>query len=175
MKVNRRETTLTTRLFRVEHQWYSAPDGSTFERDVVIHPGAVVILPVLDDGRIVLIRNYRTSVGKELIELPAGTREPDEQPIETARRELAEETGYQAQRMEPLMTFFASPGVLNERMHAFVATALSPAAGAAPEAHEYITPMAESLDAIKSMMVTGAIEDAKTLAVLGVYLLGCGL
>ena len=79
-----RRTLLSTPLFDVEHRTYPGPGDGRIERDVVLHPGAVVVLPVLSDGRIVLIRNYRHAVESELWELPAGTREPGEDPIDTA-------------------------------------------------------------------------------------------
>ena len=88
-----RKRLLTTCLFRVEQRVYHRPGQEPISRDVIVHPGAVVILPILNDRRIVMIRNYRYTVEEELRELPAGTIEPEEEPIETARRELEEETG----------------------------------------------------------------------------------
>ena len=82
---------LQTRLFRVVRETLQTADGKEHIREIVRHPGAVAILPVLDDGRICLIENYRIAVHQTLLELPAGTREPNEDPAETARRELAEE------------------------------------------------------------------------------------
>ena len=114
--------------FRVERAVQTMPDGSRHVREVVRHPGAVVILPLLDDGRVCFVRNYRVAVGQTLIELPAGTLEPDEDPAETALRELAEETGYRAGRMEHLITFCMSPGILDEQMHLYLADGI--AAGA---------------------------------------------
>ena len=78
----------------------SLPDGSKYVREIVRHPGAVVILPLLDDGQVVFIRNYRVAVNETLIELPAGTLDRSEDPLSTAKRELAEETGYRAGNME---------------------------------------------------------------------------
>ena len=114
--------------FRVERAVQTMPDGGRHVREVVRHPGAVVILPLLDDGRICFVRNYRVAVEQTLIELPAGTLEPDEDPAETALRELAEETGYRAGRIEHLLTFCMSPGILDEQMHLYLAEAV--AAGA---------------------------------------------
>jgi ADP-ribose pyrophosphatase len=90
-----------------------------------VHPGAVVVLPLLDADTIVMIRNFRPSVGATLLELPAGTLEADEPAEACAGRELIEETGYRAGRIEPLVDFYTSPGVLSERMFAFVARELS--------------------------------------------------
>ena len=84
---------LSSPVFTVEHREYVRPGQSPVARDVVVHPGAVVILPILEDGRIVMIRNFRYTVEQELWELPAGTLEPGEAPLDTARRELEEEAG----------------------------------------------------------------------------------
>src|SRR5262245_29189080 len=86
------------------------PRGNTKTRDIVRHPGACVILPLLDDGRVCLIRNWRVAVKQTLIELPAGTLEPPEPPAQTAKRELIEETGYRAKKIELLHAFYLSPG-----------------------------------------------------------------
>jgi ADP-ribose pyrophosphatase len=156
------------RRFRVERAVQVTPDGVEHVREVVRHPGAVVILPLLDDGRICFIRNYRVAVDQTLIELPAGTLEPGEDPAVTAVRELAEETGYRAGRIEHLLTFCMSPGILDERMHLYFAEKLQPGPMAL-EAGEDIEPMlctwAESLD----MMRRGEIRDAKTLVGLLYY------
>jgi len=122
----------------------------------------VVILPVLDDGRICLIKNYRHSVRQTLIELPAGTCEPDEPAAETARRELAEETGYRAARIEKIAEFFMSPGILDERMHLYLATGLTPGQQAL-EGGEQITLCVTPWDETLRLIREGEIRDAKTL------------
>jgi len=161
---------LSTPLFTVEQRVCATPDGTECARYVVVHPGAVVILPILADGRIVMIRNHRFSVGKTLLELPAGTREPGERPIDTARRELEEETGYRTGRVEPLTEFYTSPGVMTERMFAFVAYDLTHI-GQRLEGSERIEVAVMSEDEIRSYLVGGEIEDGKTIATLGTYLL----
>ena len=113
----KRETILKSRVFDVQRRTYDLGGGKTLLREFVVHPGAVVIVPRLDDGRFVMIRNMRRPVEEELLELAAGTREPSEKPIETAARELEEETGYQAGRIEPFIEFYTSPGFCTERMH----------------------------------------------------------
>jgi ADP-ribose pyrophosphatase len=165
------QTLLNAKRFRVERVTQRFDDGSTVVRDVVRHPGAVVIVPVLDDGRLCLIRNYRVAVDREMLELPAGTLEPNEPPIETARRELIEETGFQAAEMSPLCEFFMSPGILDERMYAFVATGLAegpPAREAGEQIENLLVTMAE-LDALLN---AGKIQDSKSLSALFVYLRG---
>ena len=104
------------------------PNGKT--RQIVRHPGAVTIIPIVDRDHVCLIKNYRVSVDKVLIELPAGTREPEEEAIITAERELIEETGYRCENLELLHCFLLSPGILDEQMHLYVATDLTPGAPA---------------------------------------------
>lgn len=163
-----REHLLSTRVFAVEHREYARGDGGRVARDVVVHPGAVVILPVLDDERIVMIRNYRYVVEQELWELPAGTREPEESPIETARRELQEEAGYRAGEMVPLTEFYTSPGFVTERMYAFVATGLTPV-GQNLQGSEQITVEVLALTEARRKLVEGEFLDGKTVAVLGMF------
>ncbi|RME38606.1 MAG: NUDIX hydrolase [Planctomycetota bacterium] len=165
-----RETLLETPRFRVERRRYAGEDGRPIERYIVVHPGAVVILPLLDDGRVVLIRQRREGVEADLWELPAGTLEPDEDPKEAARRELEEETGFAAGRIDPLAFFYTSPGICTERMHAYVARGLSPGPQRLDRG-ECIRPVPLPLVEVRRMMREGAIEDGKTLAVLGLYFL----
>ena len=160
---------LTTPLFRVESRVYAATGGRRFTRDVVVHPGAVVILPRLADGRIVFVRNHRYTVGRVLLELPAGTRAPGEEPVETARRELIEETGYRAQTIEPIAAFFTSPGVLTEQMWAFEATGLEQV-GQALEEGEQIEVAEIAHGEVRRMLTAGEFMDGKTIAVLGLML-----
>jgi ADP-ribose pyrophosphatase len=162
------ELLLSTSRFSVERRVFAGSDGRSVTREVVVHPGAVVILPVLDARRIVMIRNYRHTVEQELWELPAGTAEPNEAPIETARRELEEEAGYRAGTMTPLTEFFTSPGVLTERMFAFVATELQPV-GQRLEVGERIVAEIVELDRARKWLTSGELRDGKTIAVLGTY------
>ncbi|UCC32423.1 MAG: NUDIX hydrolase [Phycisphaerales bacterium] len=168
-----RKQLLSTRLFTVEHRVYTRPGREPVARDVVVHPGAVVILPIVDTRRMVMIRNYRYAVEDELWELPAGTLEPNEEPIETARRELEEETGYRAARMRPLMDFFTSPGFLTERMHAFVATDLT-VVGQRLQGAEQIVSEVVDVTEVRDRLLRGEFVDGKTIAVLSRYFLGAG-
>ncbi len=142
--------------------------GKRIEKEVVVHPGAVVILPLMSDGTVVLIRNRRYAVGQVLLELPAGTLEKGEIPINCAGRELIEETGFIAGRLQPLTAFFASPGIISERLYAFAAFNLEPAAVDPDEGEEIEvvpTPFADCVEMIRD----GRIEDAKTIATLLFY------
>lgn len=159
---------LQTERFRVEEVTRSLPGGGSRTRSVVRHPGAVAIVPVLDDGRICLIANYRVSIGKTLWEIPAGTLEPNEGPAATAERELTEETGFRAARWERLASYYLSPGILDELMHVFVArelTAGDPAREPGEEIENHCVPLAEAL----AMIDDGRICDAKTIAALLLY------
>jgi nudix-type nucleoside diphosphatase (YffH/AdpP family) len=150
------------------HHLEDEDTGKRIRREVVVHPGAVVVLPFLPDGRVLLIRNYRYAIGHSLIELPAGTMERNEDPINCAGRELLEETGYVAGRLKPLAHFYASPGILTERMYAYAAYDLERGA-AAPEEGEDIQLMPVAWDEAIDMVRIGEIQDGKTIATLLAY------
>jgi ADP-ribose pyrophosphatase len=156
------EELLVTRRFRVVRHRLQGSDGRQHTKETVQHPGAVAILPMVDDSHVCLIRNYRVAVGKTLVELPAGTLEPDEEPQVTAGRELIEETGYRAARLEKLREFTVSPGILNERMYLYLATELT-SGEMALEAGEQIETRVTPWEEAMQMVWDGRIEDAKTL------------
>lgn len=153
---------LETRSYRIVQKSRIDSAGKEHCRAIICHPGAVVMLPMLDDGRIVLIGNHRIAVGERLIELPAGTLDPGEEPLQTAHRELAEETGYRARSMEHVTTFYTSPGIMDERMHLFLATGLNPGSTALAEGED-ILPVLVTWDEAMAMVRDGRIQDAKTL------------
>lgn len=138
------------------------------EREVLRHPGAAVLLPVTHDGRVVLVRQYRYAAGEFLLEAPAGTIDPGERPEETARRELVEETGYFPKRLEKLVEFYPSPGILEEKMHLFAATDLEERTQSLDED--------ESLEVVElpweeaMALVAGVdVRDAKTIIALSYF------
>jgi ADP-ribose pyrophosphatase len=153
---------LETSRFRVEEVQQPTASGGTRPRQIVRHPGAVTVLPLVDDEHVCLIRNFRVSVEQTLIELPAGTLEPGEQPADNARRELIEETGYVAGSIEKLHSFLLSPGILDERMHLYVARDLQPGPQALEEG-ELIENLVVTWDEAMAMVERGEISDAKTL------------
>jgi ADP-ribose pyrophosphatase len=136
-----------------------------FAREVVKTADAVVIVPVMDDGQIVLIQNYRWAPAQTLIELPAGAIDPGEIPQNAAGRELLEETGFLAQKVQPLGWFYMSPGILTEKMYAFVATGLMQSV-ARPDLGEEITPMPTPQKQVLKMIRDGEIRDSKTIAAM---------
>lgn len=147
--------------------------GGVETRALVVHPGSVVMLPVLDDERLVFIRNRRWQVGEALVELPAGTLGWGEDPAAGAARELAEETGYAAAVLEAGAPFYGLPGVSTEVMHPFVARGLV-AVGQALEADEEIEVLPLAVAEARAMLIDGRLADAKSIAVLGRYLLSGG-
>jgi ADP-ribose pyrophosphatase len=162
MTIESREHLLTAQRFKVERLREKDKDGKVREREVVRHTGAVTVLPIVDDDRICLIRNWRVAVEETLIEIPAGTLEPGEDPAECARRELVEETGYRAGRIEFVQEFFLSPGILDEKMHFFLAKDLTPGETAlepGERIENWIVTWKEALELVKS----GKIRDSKTL------------
>ena len=104
---------------------FTAPDGSSFTREIVRHPGAVSVVPLHDDGTVTLVRQYRAALDRDLLEIPAGKRDvAGEAPEVTARRELSEEVGLEADRLEPLAEFVNSAGFSDEHSHVYLATGL---------------------------------------------------
>lgn len=162
------EVLLQAKSFCVVRRQVVGPDGQSRAKEVVRHPGAAAVLPLLDDGRIVLIENFRAPAGRRLLELPAGSVEPGEDPAATALRELAEETGYRARTLEPLVRFYSSPGVLDEVMHLFVATRLEPGAPDRQEGEDIHTRLLTWPEAWE-LLHAGRVEDAKTIAGLLYY------
>ncbi len=154
--------------FKVVNLFQIGKTGRKRLREVVIHPGAVIILPLLDDGRVVMIKNFRVSVNKPLWELPAGTLEIGEPPIGCAQRELQEETGFSCKEIKPLMDYYSSPGMCNERMYVFIAKGLTEGEQALEDGEE-ISIRYFSWEEIDEMISSGEIEDAKTLVTLLYY------
>ncbi|MCX8202049.1 MAG: NUDIX hydrolase [Candidatus Caldarchaeum sp.] len=141
-----------------------ASDGLEMVREVVVHPGAVAIVPFVDDDRVVLVEQYRYAADRWLLEVPAGTIE-DESPEICAARELEEETGFRAKSLKKIAAFYLAPGYSTELLHVFIAGDLEPSRPA-PEQDErirtHVFGFAETLEMVKN----GKIVDAKTIAAL---------
>lgn len=143
--------------------------GRETVREVVEHPGAVAILPVLEDGSMLLVRQYRYAVGRELLEVPAGTREPDESAEECALREIEEEVGFRAGRIKMLSTFFISPGWCNEEMVIYRAWDLQDS-NVSPDDDEVIDVVSVAPEDVPGLITSGQVADAKTIMALTLHL-----
>jgi ADP-ribose pyrophosphatase len=155
-------------VFSVRRDRVIEPSGHEVIRDVVVHSGSVVLLPVFRGGEILLVRQYRHAVGCLLWELVAGRIEPGESPLAAARRELLEETGYTARRFRKLMDVFPTPGFLSEHMVVFACTGLT-AGVARPEEDECVEARRFSLREAERMMRTGRLRDTKSIASILYY------
>ena len=152
----------TGRIFNVNRLRVKLPNGREAVRDVVRHPGAVAIVALTDDGRICLVRQYRTALARVTVEIPAGKLDPGEDPLTCAKRELREETGMVAEQMAFLTTIATSDGFTDELIHIYMATGLT-FAMSKPDDDEFINvdlvPLSELIDAV----LDGRIEDCKTV------------
>lgn len=151
--------------WRVRVDTFRLADGRLYERGAIDHPGAVVLVPLLTDGdfpELLMLRQYRPALGNTILELPAGTRDPDEPWLVCAQRELQEETGYRAEALHSLGEVWAAPGLSNERMAIFLATGL--AADPLPmDVDEDIMVERWALETLVEMALDGRLEDAKTV------------
>lgn len=159
------EVLLTTKRFTVVQIDEPCADGGVRRREVAVHPGSVVVVPLLDGDRVCLIDVVRVAVGETLVELPAGTLDREEPLEEAARRELAEETGFRAGRVTAAGSFWMSPGILRERMHLFVAEDLQPGPQALEPGERITTRIVPWSEAV-AMCMDGRIHDAKTVAAI---------
>lgn len=160
------ETIYSGRVVVLEVDRVRLPDGGESAREVIRHRGAAVVLPILDDGTVVMVRQYRYPVAAALLELPAGTLEPDEDPMACAARELVEETGYRARTLEPLGRFYSAPGYTDEVLLAVLAGGLEPSADASPDHDENIAVELLAAGEVLQRIGSGEIADAKTIATL---------
>jgi ADP-ribose pyrophosphatase len=164
-RVRRHSRVYEGRVVSLDVDDVSEPGGVQGTREVVRQPGSVAALPVLADGRIVLVRQYRYAVDAFVWELPAGRRDPDETPEAGALRELEEEVGLKAGSLERISTFWTTPGFCDEVMHLFRATNLE-TVDARPEADERIEQATFTLDEALAMVRRGEIREGKTLVAL---------
>ncbi|WP_459499604.1 NUDIX hydrolase [Bacillus sp. C1] len=140
------------------------PNGEMSKREIVNHPGAVAIIAVTDEGKIVLVEQYRKALEKEIVEIPAGKLEPGEKPEVTALRELEEETGYVCDKMEFITSFYTSPGFADEILYVYKATGLKKKENkAALDEDEFVELMEVSLEEAIELMNNQRIHDAKTM------------
>ena len=154
------------RLLDVRRDRVRLPDGSEGVREYVTHPGAVVIIPVLPDGKLIFERQYRYPVGRVMLELPAGKIDPNEEPLLTAKRELREETGYAAAEWRHLGTMHPTIGYANERIEIFLAEALTSLGQNNLDEGEFLELIEMSLDEAMEAVRKGELTDGKTLSAL---------
>jgi len=166
-KVNHRHTIRRGRVFDITVENVTLANGFTVDLEVIRHPGAAAIVPMMDDGRVVMLKQYRHAAGQHMWEIPAGTLNGREAPLKCARRELMEETGFTAGTWQTLGAVVPVPGYADERIHLFLAGNLTPAEQALDQ-DEIIEVHILPLDEVVAMITTGEIEDAKTIA--GVFL-----
>jgi ADP-ribose pyrophosphatase len=153
-------------LLRFVRATFEGPDGTTFEREVVHHPGAVSVVPVVDEGTaVLLVRQYRAAIERDLLEIPAGKRDvAGEAPELTARRELEEEVGMRAGRLEKLAEFYNSPGFCDEHSFVYMALDLEPCPSAAQsEEEQHMTVERILLDDVPGLIAKGELVDAKSI------------
>src|SRR3982751_2796504 len=146
------------------------PDGSTGELEMIRHSGAAAVVPFLsdpagDDPQILLLKQYRYAAEDFLYEIPAGRLDPGEKPVDCARRELLEETGCTAEHIEPLYTFYTTPGFIDERIHGFIATGLT-GGESKREADEFMTLETMTLSRALELIQAGEIRDGKTTVLI---------
>jgi 8-oxo-dGTP pyrophosphatase MutT (NUDIX family) len=164
-RVVERTTLCEAGFLTVERRVVVGPDGERFDRHVVLHPGAVVVVPIDAAGDALLVRQYRVAAGDELLEVPAGKRDVAGEPPEvTAARELEEEIGRRAGRLQLLCEFFNSPGFTDEYTYVFLATELevSERAAVSPE-EKAMTIEAVALSKVETLIASGDLVDAKSI------------
>lgn len=161
------ETVFSGRLIDVRRDTVRLPNDDTTTREIVVHPEVVAMVPVLDDGRLVLVRQYRKAVDRVLLEIPAGGIDPGETAEEAARREMIEETGYRVGSLRLLTSFYTSPGFTTENMHLFLVENLKP--GEATEQADQIEVVTLSLRESMQRIEVGEIADAKSMLGLLLY------
>ncbi len=150
------------KLLRLRIDRVLLPDQRESIREIVEHPGAAAVVPLNNKGEIYLVRQYRKPVEESLLEIPAGTLEFGEDPLECAQRELMEEIGFKAGKIKKLITFYTSPGICTEIMHVYLATELEKT-GVQRDKDEFIEVESYNLKEVIDLIKEGKIKDAKTI------------
>jgi 8-oxo-dGTP pyrophosphatase MutT (NUDIX family) len=164
------EELLRAWLFTVHKVYLEDPDGNPFDRFVIRHPGAVAVIPLHDDGRVTLVRQYRAPLDTMVLEIPAGTCDREHEPLEaTARRELAEECGLEAETWEILLGTWNTPGISDQETWLYLATGLTPCATQPDGIEEgFMTIETVHLDDLDELVANGSLKDEST--VLGLHM-----
>lgn len=159
------ENLLQGRVFKIQRDYLKTPDGNETKLEIIIHGGSVAIIPVDDDGNLLFVRQYRHAAGKDLLELPAGTRDSDEPYEACAAREIREETGMEAGKLQKVGEFYLAPGYSTEFMGVFIATDLKHNPLDADD-DEFLSVEKIPVNKAFDLAHQGEILDAKTLAAL---------
>jgi ADP-ribose pyrophosphatase len=163
------QTVFAGKILKVRLDRVLLPDGREASREVVGHPGAVAIVPVTNDGKVILVRQYRYPVEKVMLEIPAGKLDKGEKPESCALRELEEETGFVARRLEKLTSYYTAPGFTDEILHVFLASDLEQTEQKL-DGDEFIGVEYYNRDELKVLLADDSVKDAKTL--IGLMLAG---
>ncbi len=164
-KVNSRNVLYQGRVFRLERENVALRNGVTVDLDIIRHPGASAIVPLVDEHRLLMIRQYRHAVGDFIWEIPAGTFDGDETPLTCARRELIEETGFAANSWQEMGAIYPLPGYSDEKIHLFLASNLIPARQHL-DVDEVLDVHEVDFQQAVEMILNGDIQDAKTITAL---------
>ncbi|NGP43640.1 NUDIX hydrolase [Bacillaceae bacterium SIJ1] len=157
-----KETLYRGKVIDLELHDVTLPDGNDAKREIVRHPGAVGIITIDNDGRIILVKQYRKALGKVIYEIPAGKKEPGEDSLTTAKRELEEETGYQAEQWKEVTSFYTSPGFADEIIELYEARDIQESHQLSLDEDEFIEVIAVTLEEAKALLHQQLIHDAKT-------------
>lgn len=160
------KTTKTTEVFKgrvieLQIEEVELPNGKTSTREVVKHPGAVAVIPITKEGKVVLVRQYRKALDKVIVEIPAGKLEKGEKPLDSAKRELEEETGYKTEKLNFIMSFYTSPGFADELIYLYVTDALDEGLCQRDD-DEFLDVLEVNLEEAEKMIEEQIIHDAKT-------------
>ena len=153
------------RIIKVKVDEVLLPNGNTAKREIVNHQGAVAVLPLTDDGKMVVVRQFRKPLECTIVEIPAGKLEIGEEPLTCAKRELEEETGYVAKNYSLLSSFYTSPGFADELLYVYVATELTKGESR-PDEDEFVDVLELTLEEAHELHRSGEIRDAKTVVAL---------
>ncbi len=159
------------KIVKLDVETVALPNGVTVELEIIRHPGASAVVPLREDGSVLLIRQYRHAAGGFIYEIPAGKLDPGEDPIHCAQRELEEEIGYRATSIQPLFSILTTPGFTDERIHLFKAAGLVRGTQAL-EADEILEVVAVPLAEAIAWIAQGLIQDGKTIVALQAVYLG---
>jgi ADP-ribose pyrophosphatase len=162
VKVHKITRVYEGKIFNVVLEEVTLPNGATKKREIIRHPGAAAMVPLLEDRRVVMVKQYRHAVGRFVWEIPAGTLEPGEDPLTCARRELVEEIGYEAGRLEKITEILPAPGYTDEQIHVFLATGLTPAEQQLQD-DEVLDVEFVPFETALEMVRRGEIQDAKSI------------